>query len=263
MNIINPFKSIVLASAVLVAPAFLNADHHGKKDIVDTAIAAGSFKTLAAALGAANLVGTLKGEGPFTVFAPTDEAFAKLPEGTVESLLKPENKDQLIDILTYHVVSGKVPAKTAVTLNEATALNEKSIKLTKREEGLFLNQSKVIKTDIKCSNGIIHVIDSVLLPPAKESAALNGSAGQSPRHIVRMAINRGVPLFNQGNHAACAAVYETAAGAIMMMPEGVLTRSQRKMLTSAMKSVSNTHCDTTNSWTLRRAFDSMLMASAH
>ena len=263
MNKLNQFKSIALASAVLVSPAFLSADHHGEKDIVDTAVAAGSFKTLAAALGAADLVEALKGEGPFTVFAPTDEAFAKLPAGTVESLLKPENKDQLIDILTYHVVAGKVPATKALALSEATALNKKSIKLTKNNEGLYLNKSKVIKTDIECSNGIIHVIDAVLLPPAKKAAALDPSLEHSPRQIVRMAIDRGAPLFNQGNHAACAAVYEMAASVMLTLPEGNLSRSQRKMLTSAMKSVSNTHCDTSNSWTLRRTFDSMLMASAH
>lgn len=142
-----------------------------KKDIVDTAVAAGQFKTLAAALQAGGLVEALKGEGPFTVFAPTDEAFAKLPEGTVESLLKPENKDQLVDILTYHVVSGKVPSTTAVTLDKATALNKKTIKLKVKSGALYLNgKAKVIKADIGCANGVIHVIDTVILPPKpKES----------------------------------------------------------------------------------------------
>jgi transforming growth factor-beta-induced protein len=139
-----------------------------KKDIVDTAVAAGSFKTLAAALQAAGLVDALKGDGPFTVFAPTDEAFAKLPKGTVEDLLKKENKDKLVEILTYHVVSGKVMAKTAVTLDKATALNKKDIALAVKDKSLTLNSSaKVIKADIDCTNGVIHVIDSVILPPAK------------------------------------------------------------------------------------------------
>ncbi|MGB1128471.1 MAG: fasciclin domain-containing protein [Haloferula sp.] len=139
-----------------------------EKDIVDTAVAAGSFKTLAAALGAAGLVDTLKGDGPFTVFAPTDEAFAKLPKGTVEGLLKPENKDKLVDILTYHVVPGKVMAKTAVTLDMATAVNKKDIKLAVTDETLTLNSSaKVITADIDCSNGVIHVIDTVILPPTE------------------------------------------------------------------------------------------------
>lgn len=161
------FAIIALGLAVLVTPA--SADHHGKKkDIVETAVANGSFKTLAAALGAAGLVDTLKGEGPFTVFAPTDEAFAKLPKGTVEDLLKPENKSKLIDILTYHVVSGKVMAKTAVTLDKATALNKKVIALAVKDGSLTLNGSaKVVKADVNCSNGVIHVIDTVILPPAK------------------------------------------------------------------------------------------------
>lgn len=138
------------------------------KDIVDTAVAAGSFKTLAAALGAANLVETLKGAGPFTVFAPTDEAFAKLPKGTVEDLLKPENKDKLVAILTYHVVSGKVMSKTAVTLDKATALNKQEIALAVVDKALTLNKSaKVVTADIECSNGVIHVIDTVILPPVK------------------------------------------------------------------------------------------------
>ncbi|PQJ27390.1 fasciclin domain-containing protein [Rubritalea profundi] len=139
-----------------------------KKDIVDTAVAAGSFKTLAAALQAAGLIDALKGDGPFTVFAPTDEAFAKLEKGTVENLLKKENKDKLVEILTYHVVSGKVMAKTAVTLDKATALNKKDIALAVKGKSLTLNSTaKVIKADIDCTNGVIHVIDTVILPPAK------------------------------------------------------------------------------------------------
>jgi uncharacterized surface protein with fasciclin (FAS1) repeats len=139
-----------------------------KKDIVDTAVGAGSFKTLVAAVKAAGLVDTLKGEGPFTVFAPTDEAFAKLPKGTVEDLLKPENKDKLVDILTYHVVSGKVMAEAAVKLDKATAVNKKDIKLAVKDGKLTLNDSaKVATADIEASNGVIHVIDTVILPPAK------------------------------------------------------------------------------------------------
>lgn len=161
-------SSILLGFFALVSTA--SADHHGekKKDIVDTAVAAGSFKTLAAALGAADLVETMKGKGPFTVFAPTDEAFAKLPKETLAMLLKPENKEKLAAILTYHVVSGKVMAKTAVTLDKATALNKKNIALSVKDKALTLNGSaKVVKADIECSNGVIHVIDTVILPPAK------------------------------------------------------------------------------------------------
>ena len=158
---------ILFGFFAIMSPAVAD-DKAPTKDIVDTAVAAGSFKTLAAALGAAGLVDTMKGDGPFTVFAPTDKAFAKLPKGTVETLLKPENKDKLVAILTYHVVSGKVMSKTAVTLAKATALSKKDIALAVKEKSLTLNGSaKVIKADIECSNGVIHVIDTVILPPSK------------------------------------------------------------------------------------------------
>jgi transforming growth factor-beta-induced protein len=135
-----------------------------KGDIVDTAVADGRFTTLAAALGAAELIDTLKGEGPFTVFAPTDDAFAKLPAGTVESLLLPENKQQLIDILLYHVVAGKVMAEDVVTLTEAETVLGQNISIKVENGKVFINDAEVIITDIVTSNGIIHVIDTVLLP---------------------------------------------------------------------------------------------------
>ncbi len=162
-------KAIATTILGLIAlTSFAGADQKApSKDIVDTAVAAGSFNTLAAALKAAGLVEALKGDGPFTVFAPTDEAFAKLPKGTVEALLKPENKGKLVDILTYHVVSGSVPAKTAVTLSKATALNKKAISLGIKGKSLYLNgKARVIKADVHASNGVIHVLDNVILPPA-------------------------------------------------------------------------------------------------
>ena len=135
-------------------------------DIVDTAVADGRFTTLAAALGAANLVETLKGEGPFTVFAPTDDAFAKLPEGTVESLLLPENLEQLKSILLYHVVSGKVLASDVVTLTSAETVLGEDVTIKVEDGKVFLNDTvEVIITDVEASNGVIHVIDAVLLPP--------------------------------------------------------------------------------------------------
>ena len=137
-------------------------------DIVDTAVADGRFTTLAAALGAAELVDTLKGEGPFTVFAPTDDAFAKLPEGTVASLLLPENLEQLKSILLYHVVSGKVMASDVVTLTSADTVLGDSVTIKVEDGKVYLNDTvQVIITDVEASNGVIHVIDSVLLPPAK------------------------------------------------------------------------------------------------
>ncbi len=151
----------LLASA---APAFA-AD----KDIVDTAVGAGSFKTLVAAVKAAGLVDTLKGDGPFTVLAPTDAAFAKLPEGTVESLLKPENKEKLAAILTYHVIPARAMAADVIKLNgkSVKAVQGGAIKVTVDGETVMVNDAKVIKADIACSNGVIHVIDTVIMPPAR------------------------------------------------------------------------------------------------
>ena len=165
----NYFRLSFLAPLALLfvaAPAIAggHAKHEKKKDIVDTAVAAGQFQTLAAALGAADLVDTLKGDGPFTVFAPTDEAFAKLPEGTVETLLKPENRDQLVAILTYHVVPGKVKAADVVKLSEAATVNGESIAITVADSGVRVNEANVIATDIAASNGVIHVIDTVIIP---------------------------------------------------------------------------------------------------
>lgn len=134
------------------------------KDIVDTAIGAGSFKTLVAAIKAAGLVETLKGTGPFTVFAPTDDAFAKLPAGTVEDLLKPENKDKLVKILTYHVVSGKVMAADVVKLTEAKTVQGQSVAIKVTDGKVYVDGAQVIKTDIGTSNGVIHVIDTVIMP---------------------------------------------------------------------------------------------------
>lgn len=137
----------------------------GNQDIVDTAASAGQFKTLATALEAADLVATLKGPGPFTVFAPTDEAFAKLPAGTVENLLKPENKAKLTAILTYHVVPGAVKAEQVTTLDEVKTVNGTTAKISTGEGKVMINDATVVKADIAASNGVIHVIDKVILPP--------------------------------------------------------------------------------------------------
>lgn len=137
---------------------------HHEKDIVDTAVKAGSFNTLVAAVQAADLVDTLKGEGPFTVFAPTDEAFAKLPEGTVDDLLKPENKEKLQTILLYHVVPGKVMASDVVKVTSAKTANDMSLSVMVDGNTVKINDAQVVQTDIKASNGVIHVIDTVLLP---------------------------------------------------------------------------------------------------
>ena len=141
-----------------------------QKDIVDTAVEAVSFKTLVTAIQKAGLVDTLKGEGPFTVFAPTDEAFANFWPETLKNLLKPENKDKLRMLLTYHVVSGKVKAKKAKKLESAEPVSGGSLRLSVSDKNLFINSAKVVKADIRASNGIIHVIDGVLIPNVMKDA---------------------------------------------------------------------------------------------
>ena len=135
--------------------------------MVEVAVQSDDFKTLVAAVKAADLVETLSGDGPFTVFAPTDEAFAKLPKGTLEDLLKPENKKKLAGILTYHVVPGKVMAKDVVQLKSAKTVQGCKVKITVKDGTVMVNKAKVMKTDIPCKNGVIHVIDAVILPRAK------------------------------------------------------------------------------------------------
>lgn len=171
-----------LAAAIVLVPLAISAqtamqtnsfkklaysrDHHGKKDIIETAMSAKMFSTLIAAIKAADLVKVLKGPGKFTVFAPTDEAFAKLPKGTVEKLLKPENKDMLIKILTYHVVSGDIKASKIASMKKAKTLQGQDIMINVKYGIVWLNgKTKVIKTDIGATNGTIHAIDSVLMPP--------------------------------------------------------------------------------------------------
>ena len=152
-------KKTLIASVLAIGVAFSAQ----AKDIVDTAVAAGSFNTLATALGAAGLVDTLKGKGPFTVFAPTDAAFAKIPKADLDALLK--DKAKLTAVLTYHVVSGKVMAADVGGLTTAKTVAGKDVKVTAKDGAVMINESKVVKTDIAAKNGVIHVIDKVLLPP--------------------------------------------------------------------------------------------------
>jgi uncharacterized surface protein with fasciclin (FAS1) repeats len=163
MKNILSFTMLALVGLVIAAsPARAQS-----KDIVDTAVAAGSFTTLAKALTAADLVDTVKGPGPFTVFAPTDEAFAKLPAGTLDNLLKPENKAMLKRVLTYHVVAGKVMAADVVKLKSAKAVSGDTLSITHKGDVVMVDKARVVKTDIAASNGVIHVVDTVLLPPTK------------------------------------------------------------------------------------------------
>ena len=165
-RVIGVASAAAVVMAVLglaIGSTFVRASN---QDIVDTAVGAGQFKTLAAALDAAGLVTTLKGSGPFTVFAPTDAAFAKLPAGTVEELLKPENKEKLTAILTYHVVPGAVMAEQVTQLSEAKTVNCAMVKISAKNGKVMINDANVVTPNIETSNGVIHVIDRVILPPS-------------------------------------------------------------------------------------------------
>jgi len=168
-------STIILMTAALAfsgqAFAGANSTSPAKQDIVDTAIAAGSFNTLVAAVQAAELVEALKGAGPYTVFAPTDEAFAALPEGTVENLLKPENQGQLQAVLLYHVVSGKIMAADIGAGAEPATLQGATIAVVGSDSGVTVNGANVVAADVVTSNGVIHVIDAVILPPASSAQA--------------------------------------------------------------------------------------------
>tara|TARA_B100001094_G_scaffold29395_1_gene24524 strand:+ start:845 stop:1591 length:747 start_codon:yes stop_codon:yes gene_type:complete len=245
-NIFTSITSFLVISTLLAGAP--------KKDIVDTAVGAGSFKTLVAAVKAAGLVDTLKGKGPFTVFAPTDEAFAKLSKGTVESLLKPENKHKLVNILTYHVVAGKVKAKKAAKLDSAKTVNGAELMIKPSGKTLLINKSKVIKADIMTSNGVIHVIDTVLIPRSKKSASLTNE-------IIEKAIHHGVPLFNSGHHSKTASVYMKAGQQVLGQCTSTTCPVATKTIKTALHKASSEKCSTSQAWIMRKAFDHVLASA--
>ena len=245
-KIIASFSTLLMLASVLSAAP--------KKDIVDTAVGAGSFKTLVAAAKAAGLVDTLKGEGPFTVFAPTDEAFGKLSKCTLDSLLKPENKHKLAAILTYHVVPGKVKAKKAAKLDSAKTVNGAEITIKPSGKSLMINNAKVVKADIKTSNGIIHVVDTVLIPEAKKVAG-------NTNDIIKQAIHKGVPMFNSGHHAQTAALYMKAGKEILGQCSSSACPVSAKTIKTALHKASAEHCPTSQAWIMRKAFDHVLASA--
>ncbi|QDT90246.1 fasciclin domain-containing protein [Gimesia algae] len=216
-RLLKQSAAVATAFAVTLSATLIQAAE--KKDIVETAVEAGSFKTLAAALGAADLVGALQGKGPFTVLAPTDAAFKKLPAGTVETLLKPENKDQLIAILKYHVIAGKVPAKQVIKLKGAKTLNGQRVDITAGDDSVKVDGATVEATDIMCSNGIIHVIDSVILPSDKNivTTAVEAEKFQTLITAAKAAGLAGV-LSEQGPFT----VFAPTDDAFAKLPEGTI-----------------------------------------
>ncbi len=251
-------QSCCLMTGILaVASSNLKA---ADKDIVDTAVAAGDFKILAKALQVTGLDKALKEKGPFTVFAPTDEAFMRLPKGTLDTLLQPENKDQLVSILTYHVVSGSVDGATAVTLKEATTLNGEKLEVAFKNAALYLDKSRVTATDIKATNGVIHVIDSVLIPKnLKAAQSVVKGKGPVSLKILTDAIDVGVDLFNDGNEKDCAVLYEMAITAVLEIAPEALDQSDLDNMKKSLTTVNNSDDHRANAWTLRRTIDSILV----
>lgn len=242
----GPLMAALLLMAGWLAPAEARQSSHDT--IVDVAVGADQFSTLVAAVKAAGLVDTLNGDGPFTVFAPTNEAFAALPAGTVESLLEPENRDQLVAILTYHVVPGRIEASDLLGATQAETVNGQAVPV-----GLRVGNANVIATDIEASNGIIHVIDAVLIPETPSTASAKAM------RMIDGAIQRGAMLYNNGQAAACAAVYEVAASALLMYDEE-LPREARMALTRAMRESAQMHSAEDRAWAMRRGLDQVVMA---
>jgi uncharacterized surface protein with fasciclin (FAS1) repeats len=219
----------------------------GGNTIVDVAAAAGSFKTLLTAAKAAGLADVLAGEGPFTVLAPTEEAFAKLPDGTVAALLKPENKDQLVAILKNHVIAGKVTLVKALDAGSGESLYGSKISFQFEDGRVRVGNAALIKADIAASNGIIHVIDQILLPAIKETKPLSSMG------LIELAIDRGVTLFNNDETAACAAIYEVTCEALRVRDD--VSEDSRKVLGRALKAASAEKSDREKAWILRAGID--------
>jgi uncharacterized surface protein with fasciclin (FAS1) repeats len=221
-----------------------------KNDIASVAKKAGQFNTLLAAVKAAGLDGALSGKQSLTVFAPTDTAFKALPKGTVESLLKPENRDKLKSILSLHIVSGKVSAGDALNAKFAKSLTGEKLNFGIKKGVFNVNGATIVMTNIKCDNGVIHVIDAVLLP--KTTSKLQ-QAAVNPSRMIAAAIEKGVPVFNHGDHGKCADIYQQTLVSLTKNPK--VGCAMRKDLTMIVARAQKTSCDTTRAWMLRAGLD--------
>ena len=230
------------------------SDAEAGQTIVDVAKAAGGFKTLLAAATASDLAGVLSGEGPLTVLAPTDEAFAKLPAGTVDTLLRPENREQLVAILKNHVFTGRVTLAKALEVREAASLEGSKIAFKFEEGRVLVGSATLVKADIAASNGIIHVIDQVLVPSKTETAPLKAS------ELIELAVHRGVPIFNNGDVAGCAAIYEVTCEALRAM--GSVPEESCKVLAKALKAARAESSSRQRAWILRGAIDATMASLA-
>jgi uncharacterized surface protein with fasciclin (FAS1) repeats len=239
--------------------------------IVETAVGSGQTNTLVKLLQAADLVEAVSGPGPLTILAPTDDAFAKLPPALVKKLLDPANQAMLQDILKYHVVVGKALAADVVKLKEIPTLAGPPIKVSMRDGNVYLNDSKVIATDIECSNGVIHLIDAVLLPPKGKKKVVSNSPQDRCRQamdLITLAIDRGVPVYNHGQRRACAAIYEVACQGLMMDLQSACTAcagkcsvsdeammTARRAIEEGMEKIENEDSSKAKAWILRESMD--------
>ncbi len=230
-------------------------------NIVETAVAAGSFGTLVAAVKAAGLAETLSGPGPFTVFAPTDEAFSALPKGTIASLLQPANKSKLVEILKYHVVQGRVYSRDALALDSAPTVAGPSLAITPTEGGANINDARLLQTDIDASNGVIHVIDRVLLP-SDAPATVSGKPAVDQRSVavstLHNAIQQGVPAFNAGHHGRCADIYMQALQTVSSMSGVGMSAALRDQVGQTLITCPQMSSATERAWSLRRQIDQVM-----
>jgi len=252
--------ALLLGATFGVAPRAA-AQHPSRNapTIPQVAKTAGQFTTLLAAVDAAGLTSTLLGRGPFTLFAPTDEAFKRLPGGTVAELLKPENREKLRTILTYHVVAGRVTAAQARSVRSAQTVADLEVRITDVNGELRINDATVRIADIPASNGLIHVIDRVLLPPDTRSgeSTRDGSAGNTSggaSSLIDLAIDRGAPLYNDGQPASTVAIYEVAANALLSFSDRDVPDDAKRGLRAALRDSRGTPRE--RAVVLRRALDS-------
>jgi len=222
-----------------------------EKDIIETAVAAGNFTTLAAALEAADLIETLKGPGPFTVFAPTDDAFEKLDKATLNELLKPESKEKLANILKHHVVNEKIILKG----RQLKTLNDDKLFANDLGE-ITVNDAIIVARNIPASNGVIHVIDTVLIPSEDENK-------RTAMKIISTAINLGVPLYNSHNQPACAAVYESALKDRMEMPDDVVSPQSKRKISEVFQETSKKDDPGKKAWDYREVLDKISSELKH
>lgn len=242
-GVIHVIDSVLLPSA---PPA--------PKNLLNVAKDAGKFSTLLAAIETAGLTALLEGGKPLTIFAPTDEAFANLPKGTVESLLKPENAEKLRGILAYHAISGKVSAGDALNVGSFATLNGAEIRFAIKDGAIKANDSTIRSTDIQCENGVIHVIDSVLLPPAGKGQAAK-PASMDPLERIEAAIDKGVPAYNGGDPEKCAKIYEDCLKALAA--DGSLEESLRTRVGETFKRTAEQKDASRRAWIYRSALDKL------